>query len=164
MGEEWGAGTPWQFFSDHTAPGLADAVRKGRRGEFAAHGWGSREIPDPQDEATFLRSKLDWSELRSPRHAGLLTWYRRLITLRRTLPDLTNPDLSSVRCTFDEDARWFVLRRGQVAVVCNLAGQRQPVPVEGVPFDVPAASASGFTYMPGRIELDAESVVIARLL
>ncbi|WP_322767315.1 malto-oligosyltrehalose trehalohydrolase [Frankia sp. Cr1] len=164
MGEEWGASTPWQFFSDHSAPGLADAVRKGRRGEFAAHGWGPDEIPDPQDEATFVRSKLDWAELRTARHAGLLKWYRRLTTLRRTLPDLTNPDLSCVRASFDEDARWFVLRRGQVAVVCNLAPRRQPVPVEGVPFDVPAASTSGFTYMPGRIELDGESVVIARLL
>ncbi|WP_239379870.1 malto-oligosyltrehalose trehalohydrolase [Frankia sp. CIT1] len=164
MGDEWGATTPWQFFSDHNAPGLAEAVRKGRRSEFAAHGWGPDEIPDPQDEATFIRSKLDWAELRTPRHAGLLKWYRRLITLRRTLPDLTDPGLSRVRCSFDEDARWFVLRRGQVAIVCNLARRRQPVPVEGVPFDVPAASTSGFTYMPGRIELDGESVVIARLL
>ncbi len=164
MGEEWGATTPWQFFSDHSAPGLAEAVRKGRRSEFAAHGWGPDEIPDPQDEATFVRSKLDWSELKTPRHTGLLKWYQRLTALRRTLPDLTDPCLPSVRCSFDEDARWFVLRRGQVAVVCNLADRRQPVPVEGVPFDIPAASASGFTFMPGRIELDTESVVIARLL
>ncbi len=164
MGEEWGATTPWQFFTDHTAPDLAVAVRKGRRSEFAAHGWGPDEIPDPQDEATFARSKLDWSELKSPRHTSLLKWYRRLTTLRRTLPDLTDPALPSVHCSFDEDARWFVLRRGQVAIVCNLSDRRQPVPVEGVPFDVPAASTSGFTYMPGRIELDAESVVIARLL
>ncbi|WP_250282112.1 MULTISPECIES: malto-oligosyltrehalose trehalohydrolase [unclassified Frankia] len=164
MGEEWGATTPWQFFSDHDAPGLADAVRKGRRGEFAAHGWGPDEIPDPQDEATFARSRLDWSQLSVPRHAGLLQWHRRLTALRRTLPGLTDPALPKVHCTFDEDARWFVLRRGQVAVVCNLSDRRQPVPVEGVPFDIPAASATGFTFMPGRIELDAESVVIARLL
>ena len=54
MGEEWGAGTPWQYFTDHTDPALASAVADGRRAEFAAHGWGTTDIPDPQDEATFL--------------------------------------------------------------------------------------------------------------
>ncbi len=66
MGEEWGAGTPWQFFTDYTDPELGAAVQAGRRAEFAAHGWGPGDVPDPQDKATFLRSKLDWSELDRP--------------------------------------------------------------------------------------------------
>ena len=58
MGEEWGARTPWQFFTDHPEPDLAAAVRDGRRREFGGHGWdvlygGDIEVPDPQDPATF---------------------------------------------------------------------------------------------------------------
>ncbi|MEV5906648.1 malto-oligosyltrehalose trehalohydrolase, partial [Streptomyces sp. NPDC052127] len=52
MGEEWAAGTPWQYFTDHTDPELAEAVRRGRRREFAAHGWAEEDVPDPQDPAT----------------------------------------------------------------------------------------------------------------
>ena len=66
MGEEWGADTPWQYFTDHIEPWLAQAVAEGRKAEFAAHGWDAADVPDPQDEATFLRSKLDW-EQRAPR-------------------------------------------------------------------------------------------------
>ncbi|MCK9928223.1 malto-oligosyltrehalose trehalohydrolase [Frankia sp. Mgl5] len=168
MGEEWGATTPWQYFTDHTDPRLADAVREGRRGEFTAHGWGPEEVPDPQDPATFERSRLDWREPERPEHAALLDWHRRLISLRRRLPQLSDPSLASVRCSYDAAANWFVLRRlsraGDVAVVCNLSPERQAVPVEGVPFDAPAASRPGFTYMPGRVELAGESVVIVRLL
>ncbi|HUR75630.1 MAG TPA: malto-oligosyltrehalose trehalohydrolase, partial [Sporichthya sp.] len=51
MGEEWAASTPWQYFTDHQEPELADAVREGRRNEFAEHGWSADEVPDPQDSA-----------------------------------------------------------------------------------------------------------------
>ena len=64
MGEEWGASTPFQFFSSHPEPELARATAEGRRAEFAEHGWDADEIPDPQDPQTFLRSKLDWGEVR----------------------------------------------------------------------------------------------------
>src|SRR5690606_23703111 len=62
MGEEWGATTPFQFFTSHPEPELGEATAKGRKAEFAAHGWNSDDIPDPQDPQTFLRSKLDWDE------------------------------------------------------------------------------------------------------
>ena len=48
MGEEWGASTPWQYFTDHTDPELAEAVRRGPPDEFAAHGWARDDVPDPQ--------------------------------------------------------------------------------------------------------------------
>ena len=129
MGEEWGAGTPWQYFTDHADPGLARAVADGRRAEFAAHGWGGADIPDPQDEATFLRSKLDWSELDREPHAELLGWYRELIALRRAWPELTDPRLGRVRVDYDEAARWLVVRRGRLRIVANLgpAGLRVPL-------------------------------------
>ncbi len=92
MGQEWAASTPFQFFTDHT-PELGALVTAGRRAEFAAfsafHDPAVRErIPDPQDEATFLRSKLQWDELAEAPHAGVLALYRELLALRRTSPAL----------------------------------------------------------------------------
>ncbi|MYT92411.1 malto-oligosyltrehalose trehalohydrolase [Streptomyces sp. SID8359] len=129
MGEEWGARTPWQFFTDHTDPELAEAVRNGRRREFGAHGWAEEEIPDPQDPATRDRSCLDWTEPERGPHARLLAWYRELIALRRALPDLHDPDLASVKVAYDEDARWFAYRRGDVRVAVNLADRPVAIPL-----------------------------------
>ncbi|MFJ6992817.1 malto-oligosyltrehalose trehalohydrolase [Streptomyces sp. NPDC003090] len=129
MGEEWGAGTPWQFFTDHTAPELADAVRRGRRREFAAHGWREEDVPDPQDPATRDRSCLDWAETGREPHARLLDWYRRLIALRASQPDLTDPDLAAVHVSYDEEARWIAYRRGDVRVVVNLSDRPARVPL-----------------------------------
>lgn len=129
MGEEWGARTPWQFFTDHTDPELAEAVRNGRRREFGAHGWAEEEIPDPQDPATRDRSCLDWSEPEREPHARLLDWYRRLIALRRTLPDLHDPDLAAVKTAFDEDARWIAYRRGDLRIAVNLADKPASIPL-----------------------------------
>jgi maltooligosyltrehalose trehalohydrolase len=83
QGEEWGASTPFQYFTDHADPELARAVSEGRRGEFSAFGWKPEDVPDPQDPATFERSRLDWSELGREPHAGMLRWYREVLALRR---------------------------------------------------------------------------------
>ncbi|GLF97821.1 malto-oligosyltrehalose trehalohydrolase [Streptomyces yaizuensis] len=131
MGEEWGATTPWQYFTDHPDPVLADAVREGRRREFAAYGWPPDEIPDPQARATRDRSVLRWSEREREPHARLLAWHRELIALRRSHPDLTDPDLGAVRVVFDEDARRLVLCRGEVRTVVNLAPEPARVRVGG---------------------------------
>jgi maltooligosyltrehalose trehalohydrolase len=131
MGEEWGAGTPWQFFTDHTDPQLAEAVRNGRRREFAEHGWAEEDVPDPQDPATRDRSCLDWAERDRQPHARLLAWYRELIALRAAQPDLTDPDLAAVRVAFDEDARWLAYRRGDLRVAVNLAKEPAAIPLGG---------------------------------
>ncbi|MGH1524322.1 malto-oligosyltrehalose trehalohydrolase [Leifsonia sp. L25] len=86
MGEEWGATTPWPFFSSHPEPELAEATRTGRIAEFARMGWDPDVVPDPQDPATFESARLDWTEPGRPAHARLLAWYRRLIELRGELP------------------------------------------------------------------------------
>ncbi|MEU9186774.1 malto-oligosyltrehalose trehalohydrolase [Streptomyces sp. NPDC048484] len=129
MGEEWAAGTPWQFFTDHTDPELAEAVRRGRRREFAPHGWAEEDIPDPQDPATRDRSCLDWSEPESGVHARVLAWYRELIALRHAQPDLTDPDLADVKVAYDENARWLAFRRGDVRVAVNLGKERAAIPL-----------------------------------
>jgi maltooligosyltrehalose trehalohydrolase len=163
MGEEWAASTPWQFFADPDSPELAQATRDGRRREFADHGWAPGDVPDPVDRATFERSRLDWAELVDDGHAEVLAWYRQLIALRRETPDLHGPR-EATSASFDDDARWFVLRRGALAVVCNLGPDRQRVPVDGTPIEALAASSPGFSYAEGIVELEGESVVVARLL
>jgi maltooligosyltrehalose trehalohydrolase len=125
QGEEWGASTPFQYFTDHDDPALARAVTDGRRREFAAFGWKPEEVPDPQDPATFARSKLDWSERDRPPHADLLDWHRRLIRLRRTTPALRDGKREAVRVTYDEARRSLIVERGPIAVACNLADAPQ---------------------------------------
>ncbi|MFJ5302488.1 malto-oligosyltrehalose trehalohydrolase [Streptomyces sp. NPDC088350] len=156
MGEEWAAGTPWQFFTDHTDPDLADAVRRGRRREFAAHGWAEEDVPDPQDPATRDRSCLDWSEPEREPHARVLAWYRRLIALRHEQPDLTDPDLTDTKVAYDEDARWLALRRGDVRVAVNLGKEPAAIPLGPRPAEVLAAwepveapGAEGLLRLPG---------------
>ncbi|MFE6485616.1 malto-oligosyltrehalose trehalohydrolase [Streptomyces sp. NPDC057757] len=129
MGEEWAASTPWQFFTDHTDPDLAEAVRRGRRREFAAHGWAEEDVPDPQDPATRDRSCLDWSEPEVALHARVLAWYRDLIALRRDQADLSDPDLAAVKVAYDEEGRWLALRRGDVRVAVNLAKETAAIPL-----------------------------------
>ncbi len=131
MGEEWGASTPFQFFSSHPEPELARATADGRKAEFAEHGWDADEIPDPQDPQTFLRSKLNWDETRSGEHARLLALYRDLIALRRTEADLADPWLGDLVVDYDEDRRWIMVRRGRLVIACNLGGAATSVPVVG---------------------------------
>ncbi|MEO6510864.1 MAG: DUF3459 domain-containing protein, partial [Nocardioides sp.] len=82
-------------------------------------GWDPAVVPDPQDPETFTRSKLHWDELGEGRHVRTLDAYRQLAALRRELPELTDPAFARNRCTVDEDARLFTLRRGDVVVVVN---------------------------------------------
>ncbi len=119
QGEEWAASTPFQFFTSHEEPELAEATAKGRIEEFARLGWDPASVPNPQDPETFTRSQLDWSELGEGRHARMLEVYRQLAVLRRELPELTDPTFARNRCTVDEDTRLFTLRRGDVVVVVN---------------------------------------------
>jgi maltooligosyltrehalose trehalohydrolase len=132
MGEEWGATTPFQFFTDFEDPEMGPAVTEGRRAEFAAHGWSADEVPDPQDEVTYRRSQLDWAERDEGQHARMLTWYRSLLAVRRNEFQLTDGRLDAVQVDFDEDAAWLVMRRGNLRTVVNFAGSsRWHVPLEG---------------------------------
>ncbi len=129
QGEEWGATSPFLYFTDHEDSDLGRLVTEGRRREFAAFGAHAEDVPDPQEEATFNRSKLNWDEASSSPHAGLLDWYRRLIRLRRQIPSLCDGLLEQVETDCDEDAKWFVMRRRSLAVACNLGRSRQRVPI-----------------------------------
>jgi maltooligosyltrehalose trehalohydrolase len=146
MGEEWGAATPWQFFTSHPEPELGEATARGRIAEFTAHGWDADVVPDPQDPHTFERSKLDWAEPARPQHAELLQLYGSLIALRRARPELADPRLDRVAVDFDEDARWLVIHRGRLRVAANLSETPQVVPLDAPPIDVLLATDPGWTF------------------
>ena len=160
MGEEWGTRRPWQFFSDHEGE-LGAAVRRGRRAEFASHGWATEDVPDPQSEATLRASTLDWAELDDPRSAELLSWTRDLIALRRSRPELSDGRRDQVSVTHGEG--WLAVRRGQVAVLCNLSSERRAVPVDGTPTSTLLASTDGAHLSEGQVDLDPASVAIVEL-
>jgi len=87
MGEEYGETAPFHYFIEHGDPALVEAVRQGRKREFAHFGWRPEDIPDPQDLATFERSRLSLEKL-SDRQAALLRWTNALIRLRKNVLSL----------------------------------------------------------------------------
>jgi maltooligosyltrehalose trehalohydrolase len=128
QGEEWAATTPFLYFTDFSDRELGIAVREGRRREFAAFGWNPDALSDPQDPATFERSRLDWSELAEPRHRSMFEWYRALIALRRRLPASTNPVGEGVTVQIDDALGRVVFERKGVIVRVNLGGQEWDEP------------------------------------
>ncbi len=87
MGEESGETAPFLYFIDHGDLALVEAVRRGRRAEFASFAW-EGEIPDPQDPLTCERSHINIDGPLDPRRAAMLKWTRELIGLRKTIPSL----------------------------------------------------------------------------
>ena len=125
QGEEWAASSPFLYFTDHEDE-LGRLVFEGRKREFAGFGWKPEEIPDPQDEATFVRSRLNWDEIAEPKHAGILSWYRELIALRRSAADFVSAD---AKVDFSEEGRWLVLRRGRFLTALSVASSAVTLPV-----------------------------------
>jgi maltooligosyltrehalose trehalohydrolase len=160
MGEEWGASTPWQFFTSHTDPEIGRATAEGRKGEFAEHGWDADEVPDPQDPETFTRSKLDWAEVEREPHARLLATTRALLALRRAHPDLVDPDLSAVEVGWDDEDRLLVVHRGALRVVANLAGEEGEVELDRPATGVLFATADEPSVDGTTVTLPAESAAV----
>lgn len=160
QGEEWGASTPFQYFTDHPDPELAKAVREGRRKEFAAFGWKPKDIPDPQAPDTFLRSKLRWDELSREPHAGLLEWHRQLIRLRQREPALLDDRLEAVQTRLDESARWLAVERGPFTVVCLLSERAQRVPVRAGAQALLLASDDSIQVANGGVIMPPDSVCV----
>jgi maltooligosyltrehalose trehalohydrolase len=161
QGEEWGATSPFLYFTDHKDPQLARNVTEGRRREFASFGWKPAEVPDPQAVETFERSKLNWTERDKEPHAGLLAWHRRLIELRREIPALSDGRLDRVEVSFDEQKKWLVVRRGPVTVACNLNQMTQQVPVPAKPGSrLLLASQNEVRLFQDTVELPSDSIAI----
>lgn len=119
MGEEYAETAPFQFFTDHGDPDLVRGVREGRKAEFAdfvaAHG---QEVPDPQDPATFERSKLNHGLRERGRHKVIRELYQELLRLRRELPAMRAESLADLDVLHvDERTRTLaILRRSGDAV------------------------------------------------
>jgi maltooligosyltrehalose trehalohydrolase len=124
QGEEWAASAPFLYFTNHVDAELGRRVSEGRKSEFAAFGWDPDEVPDPQDPATFLRSKLDWQELDRAPHRDVLQWYRELIALRRRLS-------GAARVEFSEAERWLRMDRGGASVFVNFGDRPKTLPARG---------------------------------
>jgi maltooligosyltrehalose trehalohydrolase len=134
MGEEYGETAPFQYFTSHGDPELVEAVRRGRREEFAAFGWeAEKAVPDPQDESTFLRSKPDHSRKCEEPHRTLLRLYQNLIRTRREY-DLGDPAPRSVREI--GDSALLVLRqaeRSQQLMIFNFGKSPMALNLPDVP-------------------------------
>jgi maltooligosyltrehalose trehalohydrolase len=160
QGEEWGASTPFQYFTAHGDARLARQVREGRRAEFAGFAWEARAVPDPQAESTFARSKLDWSESTRAPHRDVLEWHRSLIQLRRRMPALRDGRREAVAVRCDEAAGWLVVERRTLSVACNLAERTQRIPLRGAAHAIALTSHPDAERGAGWVEVPAESVVI----
>lgn len=160
QGQEWAASTPFRYFTDHREPELAEAVREGRRTEFAGFGWDPADVPDPQDPETFHVSQLRWEERAIGEHADMLEWHRALIALRQATPQLLDPRLSRVACRYDADAGWFVMERGAIGLAFNLADAERPVELTG---RLLLASGPGVRVEADRLVLPPESVGVLEL-
>jgi maltooligosyltrehalose trehalohydrolase len=110
MGEEYGELARFPYFVSHGDPVLIEAVRRGRREEFARFRW-SGEVPDPQSEATFFSAKLKWELQNSGRHRILWLFYQELLRLRREIPSLARLDKNTLEATTFRDEKVLLIER-----------------------------------------------------
>jgi maltooligosyltrehalose trehalohydrolase len=110
MGEEYGEPNPFRYFTDHLDPATAEAASEGRKREFAAYTGFAGEVPDPQAEETFLRSRLSRVEL-----PGTRDRYRSLLSLRHRLPREMRTEVEGSRLT---------MRRGDAVLVADFERKR----------------------------------------
>jgi maltooligosyltrehalose trehalohydrolase len=134
MGQEFAELAPFDFFTSHSDPGLVEAVRRGRREEHRS--MGLADPPDPQDEATFEASKIDWTRVTEPGHAEMLRLYRDLIALRKSHPALSNGRKDLLQVSSSEAPRWLVVARGDeggdaVTILVNFEDSPQRIPFCG---------------------------------
>ncbi len=162
-GEEFAASSPFQYFTDFQDKELGRLVSEGRRKEFVAFGWSPEEVPDPQAEETFLRSKLRWEERDTGVHAEMLEWHRRLIRLRREESALTSRELAGVGVRFDEQQKWLWMTRGSIEVAFNAGKSEVRLPVVHR-CEVLLASAPEIACAQDGLLLAAGSVAVLRNL
>ncbi len=171
MGEEWSEPNPFQYFVSHTDPELAEAVRKGRKAEFAAfHLEG--EAPDPMAEKTFENSRLHWQLTNEGKHKTMLSYYKALISLRKTHTVLKHTDRKSLSAEGNNDNKTLVLHRwqGEKKLACLFNFSSEPAIVnldQASRWTIVFHSADAVWEGPGEakvtentIRLQAESVLV----
>jgi len=153
QGEEWAASTPFLYFTAHEDEKLGEQVRQGRRSEFAAFGWNPEQVPNPQSQDTFDRTRLRWDEVAHQSHREMLHWYRALIALRKQYASHASADAA---IAFDDKAMTFCVRRGRLAVACNFGTSAQRISGNGTIL----LSSSPATFVGLSLMLPPESVAI----
>ncbi|MBU2607732.1 MAG: DUF3459 domain-containing protein, partial [Chloroflexi bacterium] len=132
MGEEYGETAPFPYFISHSESALVEAVRRGRREEFAAFNW-LGELSDPQDEATFQCAKIDHQLRHEGHHRVLLEFYRELIRLRKENPILSKLSKKSQEVSGDEENKVMMVHRwngdDEVFMVFNFGDDRISAPL-----------------------------------
>jgi maltooligosyltrehalose trehalohydrolase len=130
MGEEYAEKAPFLYFISHSERSLVEAVRQGRREEFATFRWPG-ELPDPQDEATFLASKLNWELRQESQHRLLTEFYRELIRLRRAVPALSYLSKRNLETKGLEQQKLLFLRRwakeSEAVMVFNISNEETSI-------------------------------------
>jgi maltooligosyltrehalose trehalohydrolase len=157
QGEEWGATTPFLYFTDHQDRKLARRVRQGRQRQFAKFGWPKQDMPDPQARETYEASHLRWEEIEQPPHHSLLVWYQGLARLRCTRSEFRT---APVRVHHDDAQRWLVVERGRVNVVANLSEASRRVSLERRVGQVLLSSDEQLVVQGSTVEVPPESVAI----
>ena len=157
MGEEWGASTPWQYFTDHTDPELAEAVRQGR-GTSSPRTAGTATTC-PTRRRPRRSSTRGWTgpSRRRGRTRGCCGWYRELIALRRDLPELHDGRLDLVQPHHDHERGLLLVVRGEHRVVVNLSDEPRTAPADG---RVLLSWEPGVTAAGGAVEVPPQSAVI----
>jgi maltooligosyltrehalose trehalohydrolase len=136
MGEEYGELAPFQYFTNHIDPDIAQATREGRQTEFSAFAQFAAEVPDPEDPRTFERSKLTRQA-----DQGLARLYRELIAARKKLPRGTPREIE-----YDERFLWLVVRRGPFELACNFGSGPVSIPCQGETIEL---TAGGDAHLSG---------------
>jgi maltooligosyltrehalose trehalohydrolase len=131
MGEEWSEPNPFLYFVSHGDKDLCEAVRKGRKEEFAAfHLEG--EAPDPVSEETFLNSKLQWNLIGDSHHKLMFDYYKTFISLRKKHPALKHLNRKAISVEVDKEAKTLVLHRwhndAAIFAFLNFSKEQQTIP------------------------------------
>lgn len=131
MGEEWASSSPFPYFAGHRNEELDDSVRRGRIEEFGGFGWDPEEVPDPIAESTFDSARLRWGEIYEGDHRDMQNWYRSLIALRRTRPELSDPRPSTTAVDEHDSEQAVVVWRGETAIAVNIDASPIHLSLEG---------------------------------
>jgi maltooligosyltrehalose trehalohydrolase len=159
QGEEYAASTPFLYFADHDDPEMAKAVAEGRKKEFAAFGFGSQEIPNPEARETFEHSKLNWQEVNEGHHKEMLEWYRALIHLRRNSTWLNDGDRGHTRIHSHDENRWMVMDRGGVQILVNLGEEEALVELPDG-FNIALSSRDGVVRTKNDVSIPPATLAI----
>jgi len=123
MGEEWATSSPFLYFADHEDEEMRRLVSEGRKRDFAL--FFGDEVPNPEDIETFNKSKLNWDEIDTGKHAEMLAWTKSLIKLRRCTVALNDGNMHHLMVSSDDRRMTLVMQREEARILVNLGMEPQ---------------------------------------